>query len=105
MEPNSSNLVRKSSRVKPSFRASFMMRQGQGNFSSVTGVELNSSNSVLMESGVKLRYRSSPHREDVSRKVRWSLVHYSANHATGGCRHFHISQAHLKGKQCKKTSK
>ena len=33
------------------------------------------------------------------------LVHYSAIHATGGCRHFHISQAHLKGKQCKKTSK
>ena len=24
-----------------------------------------------------------------------SLVHYSANHATCGCRHFHILQAHL----------
>ena len=31
------------------------------------------------------------------------LVHYSVNHATGGCRHFHILQAHLKGKQRKKT--
>ena len=34
-----------------------------------------------------------------------TLVHYSANHATGGCRHFHILQAHLKGKQHKKTCK
>ena len=30
------------------------------------------------------------------------LVHYSVNHATGGCRHFHILQAHLKGNQCKR---
>ena len=33
------------------------------------------------------------------------LVHYSFNHATGGCRHFHILQAHLNRKQCKTTSK
>ena len=28
-----------------------------------------------------------------------SLVHYSANGATGSCRHFHIYQAQFKGMQ------